>query len=237
MLEQRVVLVTGASGGIGTEIVKRLKDDGFFVVAASRSQDVSEEIQNVLRIAYDVSNAAESRKMINSIKAKFGRLDAAVNNAGILRDSLLGMLEDSVLGEVMETNALALVRHMRDESRLMIRQKSGVIVNVSSIVGIDGNVGQVAYSASKAAVLGATVSAAKELAKFSIRVNAVAPGLIDTKMLRQTNQEKVAAMASRIPLARLGTPRDVASLVSFLVSDDSSYITGQVIRVDGGFVV
>lgn len=241
MVDRPVALVTGASGGIGGEISRRLAADGYTVVAAGLTAPALYEhdltpTQHIFPITYDVNNAAESRAAINDIKKTFGRLDVAVNNAGILRDAVLGMLDDQTIESVIDTNLVSVIRHMREEARLMIRQSSGVIINMASIVGIDGNIGQVAYSASKAALIGATKSAAKELANYSIRVNAIAPGLIDTKMLRAVNQDKIAAMAAKIPLKRLGTPEDVASLVSFLVSSNASYITGQVIRVDGGFV-
>jgi 3-oxoacyl-[acyl-carrier protein] reductase len=243
MVDRPVALVTGASGGIGRAVVDALIQDDYYVVAAVKNHedqfmgDNLSMMPYVSTVAYDVNDSKASREAINNIKKTFGRLDVAINNAGILRDSLLGMLDDQTLDDVINVNSISLIRHMRDESRLMMRQGSGVIINLASVVGLDGNIGQVAYSSSKGAVIAATKSAAKELAPFSIRVNAVAPGLINTKMLQTVNQDKIAAMVSRIPLKRLGTPKDVASLVSFLVSEKASYITGQIIRVDGGFVV
>ncbi len=235
--DKPVVLVTGAAGGIGGALVERFVNDGFNVVAMSRQSAGLASCKNVLRLYCDVTNVTDSRIAINMIQSSFGRLDVAVNNAGILRDSLLGMLDDETLDDVIETNMTSVIRYMRDEARLMMRAKKGVIINVASVVGIDGNSGQVAYSASKAAVIGATKSAAKELANFGIRVNAVAPGLIDTKMLASVKADKLASMQARIPLKRLGTPEDVANVIAFLASDQASYITGQVLRVDGGFSV
>jgi 3-oxoacyl-[acyl-carrier protein] reductase len=235
--EKPVALITGASGGIGTALVERFAADGYLVVALSKNVERLSTNGNIVRASCDVTNAAASRSAINSIMTTFGRLDVAVNNAGILKDSLLGMLDDDTLDNVLETNTASVIRYMRDESRLMMRVKKGVIINVASVVGMDGNSGQVAYSASKAGVIGATKSAAQELANFGIRVNAVAPGLIDTKMLRSVKAEKLALMQARVPLKRLGTPEDVANAIAFLASEQASYITGQVLRIDGGFTV
>lgn len=247
MNSRRVVLVTGAAGGIGQAVVSKFLSLEYCVVAAVHRVDDIYEFRHRFSnptddalhvVAYDVNDSAATTQTIYAATKRVGGLDIAVNNAGILRDKMLGMLDDDTLTAVVNTNAVSLIRHMRDESKIMLRfGRGGSIVNVASVVGIDGNQGQVAYSASKAAVVGATKSAAKDLALLGIRVNAVAPGLIDTPMLRSVDPTKVAAMAARIPLQRLGTPDDVADAIDFLSSTRASYITGQVVRIDGGFTV
>ena len=169
--------------------------------------------------------------------SKYKRLDTLVNNAGILRDRLIGMIPDAEMAEVFNVNVFGLLRLTQIAARIMARRKSGSIINVASIIGRRGNVGQLVYGASKAAVIGATYSAAKELAPMNIRVNAVAPGLIETAMMQRFQKNKRRRIESSIGMGRIGSPDDVARTILFLASDLSGYITGQVIGVDGGLVI
>jgi 3-oxoacyl-[acyl-carrier protein] reductase len=165
------------------------------------------------------------------------RLDILVNNAGILRDKLIGMISDAEIDELFSVNVIGLIKITQLAARIMARRKSGSIINVSSIVGRRGNSGQTVYSATKSAVIGATFSAAKELAPMNIRVNAVAPGLIDTSMTKAIPEDKRKTLESQIAMGRVGSAQDVANVIVFLASDLSSYVTGQVIGVDGGLVI
>lgn len=164
-------------------------------------------------------------------------MDVLVNNAGVLKERLLGMVDYEVYHETMETNLYASITHMQYASRLMSSQKQGSIINLSSIMGTNGSEGQVIYSSSKSAIIGATKSAAKELAKYNIRVNAIAPGFIDTDMSRNIKEEMYHKRISSIALGRAGTPKEIANAAMFLASDLSTYITGQVIGVDGGMII
>ena len=165
------------------------------------------------------------------------RLDILVNNAGILRDKLIGMISDAEIEELFDVNVIGLIKITQLAARLMTRRKSGSIINVSSIVGRRGNSGQTVYSATKSAVIGVTFSAAKELAPMNIRVNAVAPGLIQTSMIDAIPEDKRKSLESQIAMGRIGSAQDVADTILFLASDLSSYVTGQVIGVDGGLVI
>ena len=169
--------------------------------------------------------------------ARHKRLDILVNNAGILRDKLIGMISDAEIDELFNVNVIGLIKITQLAARIMTRRKSGSIINVSSIVGRKGNSGQTVYSATKSAVIGATFSAAKELAPMNIRVNAVAPGLIDTSMTKSIPEDKRKNLESHIAMGRVGSAQDVANVIVFLASDLSSYVTGQVIGVDGGLVI
>jgi len=230
----KVVMITGAAGGIGTALVNEFVSRGATVIACCRSAEKMTAGTWCTTLEYDVCDPVASLDAIKTIRTSFGRLDIAVNNAGILHDVLLGMMTNEKLQMVLDTNASAVIRHMRDQSRLMTLKKSGSIINVASIVGIDGNVGQVAYAASKAAIIGATRAAAKELASFGIRVNAVAPGLIDTPMLRSVDPNKLKVLLDKTPMGRVAKPEEVASAIAFLASDAASYITGHTLRIDGG---
>lgn len=233
----KVVMITGASGGIGTALVDEFMVRGATVIACCRSAEKMMSTPPHATLEYDVSDPVASQEVFRSIRASYGRLDVAVNNAGILNDVLLSMMTNEKLQIVLDTNTSAVIRHMRDQSRLMLPKRSGSIINVASIVGLDGNIGQVAYAASKAAIVGATRASAKELAPFGIRVNAVAPGLIDTQMLRSVDPNKVKILLDRTPMGRLAKSEEVAKVIAFLASDDASYVTGHTLRIDGGLSI
>ncbi len=185
----------------------------------------------------DVSDPAAVAHVYQQIFKTYGRLDALVNNAGILQDALLGMITPAVVERTLAVNLAGSLYNLQAAARLMSRKASGAIINVSSIIGVEGNVGQALYGSSKAGIIGLTKSAAKELAPKGIRVNAVAPGFIDTDMARQLPPEIFQQRVASVPMGRIGLPEDVAKVVLFLASDLASYVTGQVIGVDGGMVI
>lgn len=242
-LTGRVALVTGASRGIGLAIARRLADAGATVVVNARQldegllegwpQDVRERI--VLE-AGDVSDPEVARRIVRGLFSRFKRLDILVNNAGIMRAAMIGMIPDADVRATLDVNLGSAIHMTQAAARLMARG-GGAIVNVASIVGLEGASGQLAYAASKAGVVGATRAAAKELAPKGVRVNAVAPGYIETDMTANLGAEVKAQTLKTIGLGRTGTPEDVADVVLFLCSDLSRYVTGQVLRVDGGMVI
>lgn len=246
LLKDKTVFITGASRGIGKATTLLFAKHGAKLAINSRNKDalesVADEITQLgyhtpLIFAYDVSNISSVKEAFRSLYKEWGRLDAIVNNAGILEDRLIGMVNPAVIQRVFDTNFNGLFYHIQYASRKMMQQQSGSIINVSSIIGRFGNDGQVIYGASKSAVIGATLSASKELAKYNIRVNAIAPGLIDTDMIKQLPEEKLVKIKNSIKMKRLGKPEEVAQAILFLASDMSSYITGQVLGVDGGMVI
>lgn len=239
---RKVALVTGGSRGIGRACVVALAEAGYDVVFSFASNKAAAtEVENtvkvlgreVLGLQGDVSSAANAQFLVDEAMNKFGRLDVLVNNAGITRDNLLIRMKDEEWEKVLETNLSGAFYMMRAASKVMIKQRSGFIVNVTSISGVYGNPGQVNYSASKAGMIGMTKAAAKELASRNVTVNAVAPGFIATDM---TDGLDTAKVLEHIPLNRLGTPEDIANAVLFLVTS-GNYITGQVLQVDGGLVL
>jgi 3-oxoacyl-[acyl-carrier protein] reductase len=244
-LSGRVAVVTGASRGIGRAAAESLLKAGCSVVLNARASNEASasfaELEKAYpdRVAAVYGSVAESATATALIQAamKHKRLDILVNNAGILRDKLIGMISDAEIEELFQVNIIGLIKITQLAARLMARRKSGSIINVSSIVGRRGNSGQTVYSATKSAVIGATFSAAKELAPMNIRVNAVAPGLIRTSMIDSIPEDKRNNLESHIAMGRVGTAQDVADTILFLASDLSSYVTGQVIGVDGGLIV
>lgn len=244
-LVDKTILITGASRGIGYATARLATMHQWTVILHGRDEEQLKKVQeelttfgaSVYRLTYDVTNVDEIKKAFMWIKKNVGQLDAVVNNAGILDDALLGMVNEKQVSQTLAVNTEAVIYHMQYASRLMMKQKSGSIVNVSSIIGRVGNAGQTVYGASKAAVIGATYSAAKELASYNIRVNAVAPGFIETDMTKQLSDEKFEQRLTEIKMGRIGKPEEVANAILFLASDLSSYITGQVIGVDGGMVI
>lgn len=246
LLTDKIVMITGATKGIGRQMALTFAEHGSDLVISGRDaqalQSLREEIVETFGVkavttVYDVTDPTGVKEAFQTVKAEYGRLDGLVNNAGVLQDQLLGMISDVSIQETLQTNLIAVIQHMQYAARFMLRNKSGSIVNISSIIGTYGNEGQVVYGASKAGVIGATKSAAKELASNNIRVNTIAPGFIDTDMARSIPEDKFQDRIHSIKMKRIGTPQDVANVALFLCSDLSSYVTGQVIGVDGGMVV
>ena len=237
------VIVTGGSKGIGKEIALTLAQAGKDIALVYQNpnnniQPIIDEIegygQKAIGIVCDVSDFDQTKDMVKTVTEALGEIDALVNNAGITRDKLLLRMNGEDFEQVLRVNTLGTFNCTKHVARAMMKQKHGSIVNLSSVVSLSGNMGQANYSASKGAVNSFTKTAAKELALYNIRVNAVAPGFIKTDMTDAIPEAERNAMIASIPLARIGDVADVANLVDFLVSDKSSYITGQVISVDGG---
>lgn len=244
--ERRCAIVTGAGRGIGRAVAARLAADGFDVVInCAHSEEAARETAAVcesagvraLVVRADISDPDGAKKLFDETIAAFGRVDVLVNNAGITRDGLLLRMKPEDFDAVIATNLKGSFLCMKQAARHMLRAKYGRIINMSSVVGLRGNAGQVNYAASKAGVIGMTKSAAKELAAKGITVNAVAPGMIETDMTRAMPENAHEAMKSGIPAGRIGRPEDVANAVAFLASEQTSYITGQVLAVDGGLAV
>jgi len=244
-LRARVAIVTGAAQGIGKSIAIQLAAAGANVVIADLAEEmaktVAEEISRkgteVISIGVDVSSLSSVEEMVKKTLDKFGRIDILVNNAGITRDALVMRLKEEDWDLVLDVNLKGAFNCIKAVSPVMLKQKSGKIVNIASIVGIIGNVGQANYSASKGGLIALTKTCARELASRQINVNAVAPGFIQTSMTERLPAEVKEKLSSQIPFGRLGKPEDVANLVLFLVSEESSYITGEVIKVDGGMAM
>lgn len=245
-LDGRVVWITGASRGIGRSVAVACAARGARTVLVARAVAHLEETRALVRgvggpepvlLDYDITDARQVGAAFSAHHQASGRLDALVNNAGVMQDALLGMAGADLVERTFGVNVFATLHHMQYAARLMRRKGAGSIVNVASIIGTHGNAGQTVYGASKAAVIGATRSAAKELAPAGIRVNAIAPGFIDTDMARQLAPEKFAQRLASIGMGRIGTPEDVAQAVLFLASDASAYVTGQVLGVDGAMLV
>lgn len=246
MLQGKNVLVTGASRGIGKAIALELAKQGANVAvnyagSEDRAQAVVEEIEQLgvkaFKVQANVANAANVKEMIKEVNNQFGNIDILVNNAGITKDNLLMRMKEEEFDQVIDTNLKGAFLCMKAVSRQMMKQRAGKIINVASIVGVSGNPGQANYVAAKAGVIGLTKSIAQELASRNILVNAVAPGFIATDMTDALTEEQRESILSVIPLAKLGTPEDVAKVVRFLASDDANYITGQTIHIDGGMVM
>jgi 3-oxoacyl-[acyl-carrier protein] reductase len=246
-LEGRVALVTGSTRGIGWASARRLAEQGATVVlngakdAALLEQRVAELSRaagrEMMGLLFDVADDTQVLAALREVHARHRRLDVLVNNAGVLEDAMLGMIAREAIDRVLGVNLKGALFVLQGAARLMMRAKRGSIVNLTSIVGTQGNAGQAVYSASKAAVVGLTLSAAKELAPHGIRVNAIAPGYIDTDMIKHLPPEKHRERLASIALGRIGTPEDVAEVVAFLAGDGARYVTGQVIGVDGGMLI
>lgn len=245
-LTDKVALVTGASRGIGRAIALLMAKQGADVVVNySGSEGAAQETvdailamgRKAIKIKANVGNAEEVAAMVDEAHSTFGRIDILVNNAGITRDGLLMRMKDSDWDDVININLKGVYLMTKAVSKIMMKQRSGKIVNMTSVVGVTGNAGQANYSASKAGVIGFTKTCAKELASRGITVNAIAPGFIHTDMTDVLPDKVKDAMVHAIPLGRMAEPEEVANVAAFLASDMSSYITGQVINVDGGMVM
>ncbi|AMM92428.1 3-oxoacyl-ACP reductase [Peribacillus simplex] len=246
ILEGKKALVTGASRGIGREVALELARQGADVAinysgSETKANEVVEEIKALGRKAFaiqcDVANSDSVTSMIKEVIEQFGRVDILVNNAGITRDNLLMRMKEEEWDSVINTNLKGVFLCTKAVTRQMMKQRSGRIINMASIVGVSGNAGQANYVAAKAGVIGLTKTTAKELASRGITVNAIAPGFISTDMTGELPEDVRKAMLDQIPLARFGDPKDIAAVASFLASEASKYMTGQTLHVDGGMVM
>ncbi len=245
LLENKVALVTGAARGIGKAVALTLAGEGADIAVSDvnleGAESTAEEIESLGRRTLisrvDVSKIKEVNETVDKILDKFGRIDILINNAGITADSLLIRMKEADWDKVIEINLKGAFNCLKAVAKPMMKARSGKVVNMASVIGLIGNVGQANYAASKAGVIGLTKSSARELAPRGINVNAVAPGFIKTPMTEKLSDEVKEEMCKRIPLNRFGAPEDVAEVVLFLVSDRAAYVTGQVINVDGGMVM
>ena len=242
----KVALITGSSRGIGKQIAIKLAKNGYNIVVnyVNKNEEVEKTIEElkqfgveVLEAQGDISNYEQSEKIVNLVIEKFGQIDVLVNNAGITKDMLIMRMKKEDFTKVIDVNLVGTFNITKNVIPHMMKKRSGRIINISSVVGISGNAGQCNYAASKAGIIGFTKSLAKELASRNILVNAVAPGFIETNMTDVLQENVKEEIKKQIPLKRIGTAEDVANAVYFLTSEESSYITGQVLQVDGGMLI
>ena len=242
----KVAMITGATRGIGKQIALTLANEGYNIVLNYRTENdelkqLKNEIESkkvkCLTVQGDVTNFEDCKQMIESAIEEFGKVDVLVNNAGITKDMLLARMKEEDFKQVIDVNLVGTFNMTKNVISYMMKARNGRIINISSVVGISGNAGQTNYAASKAGIIGFTKSLAKEVASRNITVNAVAPGFIETQMTAVLKENIKEEIAKKIPLKRMGTTQDVANVVKFLASSDSSYITGQVIHVDGGMLM
>lgn len=245
-LKDKVAVITGSARGIGLAISKKLASKGANIVLndvieESKVDATIKEVKafgsQVLYLSADIAQTGQAKNLIEQTVQEFGQIDILVNNAGITRDNLLIRMKEEDWDQVIAVNLKGTFNCTQAAAKYMMKQRFGAIVNVSSIVGVFGNAGQANYSASKAGVIGLTKTSAKELASRGIRVNAIAPGFIETEMTKKLPPETREKVIEKIPLGEFGSPDDVAALVCFLASNDACYITGQVIGLDGGLVI
>lgn len=242
LLKEKVCMITGAARGIGRETARKFAEEGAILYVTDHRENglsplVAELVEryntDITPLYFDVTDEQAAKSAIMTIKKDHGRLDVLVNNAGIMRDNVIGMIGSALMHDVFDVNVFAVINMIQLANKLMSRQHSGCIINISSIVGLEGAAGQLVYSASKGAVAALTKAASKELSPNGIRVNAVAPGLINTGLLHAIGDEKINENLKNVKLGRLGEPEDVANVILFLASDLSGYVTGEVIGVDG----
>lgn len=242
----KVAFITGSTRGIGKQIAITLAESGYDIAVNYRTEN--EDLKNTKKVIEekgvkcfavqgDVSNFEDCERFIKEIIDEYGKIDVLVNNAGITRDTLLMRMKKEDFESVIDINLVGTFNVTKNVISYMLKARSGRIINISSVVGVSGNAGQTNYSASKAGIIGFTKSLAKEVGSRGILVNAVAPGFIETQMTDVLKDDIKDEIAKSIPLKRMGTPEDVANVVKFLASDDSSYITGQVINIDGGMLM
>ncbi|HEV8142859.1 MAG TPA: 3-oxoacyl-[acyl-carrier-protein] reductase [Methylomirabilota bacterium] len=244
-LEGKTAVVTGGSRGIGAAVAALLAERGAAVVVSARDADRLEVAVKELEamgaaavgVAGDVSRREDAERVVDTARERFGRVDILVNNAGITRDGLLLRMKDEDWDRVLEVNLRGAFVMTRAASKVMVRQKGGRIINMSSAAGVMGNAGQTNYSASKAGLIGFTKAAARELSHWGILVNAVAPGLIETDMAAAISATAREALLAQVPLGRVGTTREVAEVVGFLAGEGATYVTGQVFHVNGGLYI
>lgn len=246
MLQGKCAVITGASRGIGREIALKYAKEGANIVLNYRNSEtealqLKEELDrlgsNTLIVKANVSKFEEAENLIKEAKEAFGRVDILVNNAGITKDNLIMRMKEEDFDSVIDVNLKGAFNCLKAVTPIMIRQKSGKIINMSSVVGVIGNAGQVNYCASKAGLIGMTKSLAREIGGKNINVNAIAPGFIDTDMTKVLSEDQKKNIISQVPLKKLGQAEDIANLALFLASNQSDYITGQVIHVDGGMAM
>ena len=246
MEENKIALITGATRGIGKQIAITLAENGFDIAINYRKENedlenTKKEIEKIGRkcvaVKGDVSSYEDCENFVKEVIAQYGKIDVLVNNAGITKDNLLMRMKREDFEDVLNVNLVGTFNVTKNVIPYMMKERNGRIINISSVVGIAGNAGQTNYSASKAGIIGFTKSLAKEVASRNILVNAVAPGFIETNMTDVLKDEIKENIAKNIPLKRMGNAKDVANLVNFLASNESSYITGQVINVDGGMLM
>ena len=244
-IKNRVAIVTGGGQGIGKEICLRLAENEAKIVIFDINEELSQEVVREIKakggsslaLKVDVTKYEEVNGATQQAIDKFKGIDILINNAGITKDSLLLRMKEEDWNRVLQVNLNGAFNCLKAVLRSMVKQKYGRVVNISSVIGIRGNIGQANYSASKAGIIGLTKSLAREVGRYGITVNAVAPGFIDTAMTRRLNKEAVDAIISQVPLQRMGKPGEVASLVTYLVSEEAAYITGEVIKIDGGMAM
>jgi 3-oxoacyl-[acyl-carrier protein] reductase len=244
-LSDKVALVTGASRGLGKAISLALAAEGAAIAAVARSEEALTETVAAIRaaggiaepFALDVTDSAAADAVVEKIIARFAHIDVLVNNAGVTRDGLLMRMTAEAWDTVLDTNLKGAFNLTKPVGRLMVKQRAGRIINISSVIGLMGNAGQANYAASKAGLIGFTKSVAREFASRGITCNVVCPGFIETDMTRELSEDLRKSLLERIPLQRLGQPEDVAGVVAFLCSPAANYITGQILTVDGGMVM
>jgi 3-oxoacyl-[acyl-carrier protein] reductase len=244
-LTDKVALVTGASRGLGKAIALALAAEGASIAAVARSEDALKETLEAIRASggvaepfpLDVSDEAAVESAIEKITTRFAHVDILVNNAGVTRDGLLMRMKSEDWDTVLDTNLKGAFLLTKPIGRLMVKQRAGRIINISSVIGLMGNAGQANYAASKAGLIGFTKSVAREFASRGITCNVICPGFIETDMTKSLGEDLRKKLLEKIPLARLGQPEDVAGVVAFLCSPAASYMTGQILTVDGGMVM